>query len=142
MPSFTSRTPNLRDVGPLVEVMLAVPATAERVLLGAGAAVPGPVTATAMLDTGASTTVIHPDLASQLGLTPVGVVYMSTPASSSVECQAYRVRLVFMSTVSIETTAVAAQMEGHNVECLIGRDVLAHAVFVYVGASDLFTLSF
>ncbi len=142
MPAFTSQVANLRAAGPVVNVEIAVGAATEQVLRAAGAAVPPPVVASAMLDTGAAATVLRAGIAAQLGLRPVGVARVSTPTSADVECDEYLVRIVFPQRVVMETVVVEAPMAGQNVECLIGRDVLAHAVFVYVGASDLFTLSF
>jgi len=52
------------------------------------------------------------------------------------------VRLLFPNRVVVETTAIAAPLQGQHIQCLIGRDVLKHGVFVYIGYTDTFTLSF
>ena len=41
-----------------------------------------------------------------------------------------------------EGTVLEALLQGQNIQCLIGRDVLAQAVLVYIGYTNLFSLSF
>ena len=42
----------------------------------------------------------------------------------------------------IDTGATSSVMREGFAECLIGRDVLAHGVLVYIGYGNLFSLSF
>lgn len=105
--------------------------------------VPNPVPATALIDTGASRTVIQTGTAAQLGLNPVGVVSVSTPSSTNVQCFAYAVGLILPNGVGIDgIVAIELPLTGQNIECLIGRDVLSMAVFVYTGGTNTFTISF
>ncbi|MBI3329343.1 MAG: retropepsin-like domain-containing protein, partial [Nitrospinae bacterium] len=101
-----------------------------------------PVPAVAMIDTGATSSVMRQGLAAQMGLHPVGVTYINTPSSTNVACYEYLVRLVFPNNVLVETTVLEAPLQGQHIQCLIGRDVLAHAVLVYIGYGNLFSLSF
>jgi predicted aspartyl protease len=142
VPSFTSQVSNLQAVGPIVELRIAVGAAVESALRKAGTALPGPVPAVAMIDTGATGTVIRQGLAAQLGLNPVGVTHISTPSSTNVACYEYVVRLLFPNNVLVETTVLEAPLQGQHIQCLIGRDVLAHGVLVYIGYGNLFSLSF
>jgi len=95
-----------------------------------------------MIDTGASGTVINPAIPQQLNLNPVGVTFINTPSHANVRCYQYPVRVVFPNNVIAETIAIAAPLQGQAIQCLIGRDLLRHAVFVYIGYANLFTLSF
>jgi len=95
-----------------------------------------------MIDTGASGSVIQRGLATQLALNPIGLTYISTPSSTNVACYEYAVRLVFPNNVFVEATVLEAPLQGQNIQCLIGRDVLAHSVLVYIGYGNLFSLSF
>jgi predicted aspartyl protease len=142
VPSFTAALPNLHAAGPVVDMRIAVGVAAEAALRRARAPVPSPVAVLAMIDTGATNTVIRQGLAQQLGLHPVGVTYINTPSSSNVACYEYLVRLVFPNNVVGETTAIEAPLRDQHIQCLIGREVLAHGVFVYIGYSNLFSLSF
>ncbi len=114
----------------------------ENALKKAGSQIPGPVPVKGMIDTGATASVIQPHIASTLGLQPVGVVSISTPSSANVPCNQYLVRLVLPNSVVVETLAIEAPLHGQQVQCLIGRDVLAHGVLVYTGYVNQFTLSF
>lgn len=95
-----------------------------------------------MIDTGASASVMCEGVAAQLGLNPIGVAYISTPSSANVPCYRYLVRLVFPNKVVFDTTVLEAPLLGQHIQCLIGRDVLAHGVLVYIGYGNLFSLSF
>lgn len=142
MPSFTSQVPNLQAVGPVVEVQVAVGSAVETALRRTKAAVPLPIPVLAMIDTGASGTVIRQGMAFQLGLNAVGVSYINTPSSTNVRCYEYMIRLIFPNNVVAETRAIEAPLQGQNIQALIGRDVLAHGVLIYIGYTQSFTLSF
>jgi len=94
-----------------------------------------------MIDTGASGSVIDPNTAKQLGLQPVGVVSIATPSSANVLCPQYVVRLLFPNNVIIQAIAIEAPMQGQQIQCLIGRDVLALGVLVYTGYLNQFSFS-
>lgn len=142
MPSFTVQLPNLQAVGPIVEIQIAVGMPVEAAMRKAETPVPPPVSVVAMIDTGATGTVIRQGLAGQLGLNPVGVTHINTPSSTGVACYQYIVRLLFPNNVVFEAIAIEAPLQGQHIQCLIGRDVLAHAVMVYIGYSNQFTVSF
>jgi len=142
MPSFTTQLPNLQVMGPLVEMRICVGTPVEEALKKVGSKIPEPVAAKGMIDTGATGSVIQPAIAQQLGLQPVGIVPISTASSENVlPCPLYSVRLIFPKVV-IETLAIEAPLRGQDIQCLIGRDVLSAAVFVYTGYINQFTLSF
>ena len=142
MPSFTTQIPNMQSVGPVVEVRLAVGTVIEEVLQRAGQSIPVAVQALAMIDTGATGTVVREDIVSQLNLNPVGVTLINTPSSTNVQCYEYLMRLLFPNNVIVESVVIAAPLHGQHIQCLIGRDVLRHGVFIYTEYMDTFTLSF
>ena len=51
-------------------------------------------------------------------------------------------RLLFPNNVTFETTVIETPLQGQQIRCLIGRDVLSQGVLVYIGYSNLFSLSF
>jgi len=128
--------------GPIVEVQLAVGAILENLLKTQKQPVPAPITSLAMIDTGASATVVRDTLPPSLGLNPVSVVPINTPSSTHVLCPVYLLRLVLPNNVVVETTAIAAPLQNQHIQCLIGRDVLQHGVLVYIGYANTFSLSF
>ncbi len=113
MPSFTAQLPNLQAVGPITELSLSVGSAVETALRASGAPLPSPVSALGMIDTGASASVMCQGVAAQLG-----------------------------NKVVFDTTVLEAPLLGQHIQCLIGRDVLAHGVLVYIGYGNLFSLSF
>lgn len=142
MPSFTSQVANLENVGPIVELNLTLSSSLETQICKDSQTIPAPISITGLIDTGATRTVIQQGLAKKLGLLPVGTTLISTPSSTNVNCYEYFVKLILPNQVSLETTAIEAPMQGQHIQCLIGRDVLAHAVLVYIGYTNIFTLSF
>ena len=141
MPTFTARQPDLTVSGPLVAVEVTLSAGAEAAEIKAGNPVPTPLTLSGMIDTGASATVLQQGLPAKLGLQPVGTTQVNTPTSQGVVCPLYSVRVVLPSRIVVEVIAVEAPLAGQNIQCLIGRDVLAGGVFVYIGYAETFSFS-
>jgi len=142
MPSFTAQLPNLQSMGPLVDMRVWIGTPVEEALKKVGSKVPEPIAVKGMIDTRVTGSVIQPVLTQQLGLQPVGVVSISTPSSENVPCLQFVVRLIFPNNVIVECLAIEAPLRGQNIQCLVGRDVLSHGVFVYTGYINQFTLSF
>lgn len=142
MPSFTAQVPNLQTIGPVVETRIAIGSFLETRLKQDNQPIPAPVPARAMIDTGASGTVIREDIPPMLGLQPVGVSFINTPSSTNVRCYEYLIRLVFPNNVVVEASVIAAPLQGQEIQCLIGRDILAHGVLIYIGYTHTFSLSF
>lgn len=129
--------------GPIVEIQLWVSDALQNVLISANQAVPQPIRATAMIDTGASRTVITPSIVQSLSIQPVGVAHMITPSTTTpVPCHEYDVRILFPSNVITPTIAIEASLIGQHIQCLIGRDILSRGVLIYIGYTNTFTLSF
>ena len=142
MPSFTAQVPNLKVVGPVMKLRLSVGSAVEPAFRASGTAVPTPIPAVGMIDTGATVSVMRQGFASRLGLSPVGVVHINTPMSTNVPCYEYLVRIDLPGNVVAETTVLEAPLLGQHIQCLVGRDVLAHGVLIYIGYENLFSLSF
>jgi len=142
MPSFTLQMANLQASGPVVDLAVAVDEVLEKYLKTQNQPVPPPIIIPAMIDTGATGTVINPAIPKQLNLKPVGVTFINTPSSTNVKCYQYPVRILFPHNVVAETIAIAAPLQGQHIQCLIGRDILRHGVLIYLGYANQFTLSF
>ena len=89
-----------------------------------------------------ATIVLLGALIQRLGLKPVGVTFIHTPSSTNIRCLQYLARLVFPSNVVVETVVIEAPLQGQHIQCLVGRDVLRHGVFIYNGYMQDFTLGF
>ena len=142
MPSFTQRITNLQQVGPVIEVVL-TPSVAFLQANNFSLATANSVRVLAMIDTGATGTVISQGLAKQLNINPVGTMLMHTPSSTNVLCYQFDVQIVFPNNVNVPSIIVSeAPLQGQHIQCLIGRDLLQHAVLIYTGYDNSFTLSF
>jgi hypothetical protein len=113
-------------------------------LSGIGLRVAAPQTVTALIDTGAHTTVLNPDIVKRLAIRPVGVTTITTPSSTKpLACNRYHINVYFSEEFVIENVfAIEAPMAGVPYQCLVGRDILRFATLVYVGPANQFTLTF
>lgn len=62
MPSFTTQLPNLQAIGPMVEIRVWIGPPMEEAIKIGGDKFPEPVSAKAMIDTGATVSVIEPEI--------------------------------------------------------------------------------
>lgn len=145
MPSFSGSANNLVETGPIVEMRIGVSRAWTSAMSEATPPIepPAPVSVAAMIDTGAGVTVINRDVASALGLHPVGVKsIIGAIAVTPEECEAFAVDLNFPEGLTIsDTLVVCLPLARQNIQCLIGRDVLARCVLVYIGHLNQYTLS-
>jgi hypothetical protein len=142
VPGYTWTEPDLQRRGPVITVSIAATAAAEAAARVAGSEIPDPVTVPALVDTGAGVSAVSPGTAQRLGLPPAGVTLVSTPSSSRAWLAHYAVRFLLPGGAAVEATAVEAELAGHGTGAILGRDVLAHAVFVYVGYAGQCTIAF
>ena len=96
----------------------------------------------ALIDTGASACVVQKEIPEQLKLEPIGVLKINTPSSKDHECYQYFMRMIIPSHgLTYEGPFIGAPLEGQDVCCLIGRDVLQSGILIYIGYNNQFTLS-
>jgi predicted aspartyl protease len=132
----------------MVDLFIGVSGPRSAALQSAGIAVPQPVTVRAMIDTGASCTVIDPTSIQSLGLVPTGTVPIHTPstAGTAIHCSQYDVMLAIyhpkFSLVVGTAPIITSDLLSQGFHALIGRDVLSRCLFIYDGAAAQFTLAF
>jgi predicted aspartyl protease len=142
MPSFTHRIPNLQQVGPVIEVVL-MPSTIFLQKMSISPSTAKSVKLLAMIDTGATGTVVRDGMPNILGINPVGTTLINTPSSVNVNCNQFDVQIVFQGNVCIPSIVITeAPLQGQHIQCLIGRDILQLGVLIYTGYDNSFTLSF
>ena len=144
MPAFTSTTTDLTSAGPALQLSVGPSRELITALSGVGIRVAAPQTVTALIDTGAHTTVLNPDVVKRLGIQPVGVTMINTPSSiTPLVCNRYHINVYFSEEFVVENVfAIEAPMGGVPYHCLVGRDILRFATLVYVGPANQFTLTF
>lgn len=143
MPSFTAQIANLEMSGPIVEVVVSPSKSLVEILREKKQPIPQPVKVLAMIDTGATSSVVRSDIIQIIGLNPIGVVKINTPSTTTpVECFQYQAVILFPNNVAVETSdIIAAPLQGQHIQCLIGRDILKHGVFIYNGYAQIITFS-
>lgn len=142
MPSFTTQIPNLQQIGPVIEVLLSPPKNLIDILKVKKEEVPQPVRLHAMIDTGATNSVVNPAVIKALKINPIGVTKINTPSSVGVECYQYKAGIIFPNNVFVETSElIEAPLQGQHIQCLIGRDILKHGVLIYNGYMRTVTFS-
>jgi predicted aspartyl protease len=95
----------------------------------------------ALWDTGATNSVIRPELAAKLELQPVGKVLINTPSGKDVPSNVYFVNLYLPNHVAIPKIPV---LEGipNNCDMLIGMDVIKLGDFAVSNYNGKTTFSF
>jgi len=142
MPSFTQRIPNLQQIGPVIELLI-TPSFPFLQEMKIAPSVAKTMKILAMIDTGATGTVIQQGIPKQLGINPVGTVLINTPTSTNVLCYRYNLQLILPKDINISSIVVTeTALQGQHIQCLIGRDILEKGVFIYTGYDNSFTLSF
>ena len=142
MPSLTSKSPDLSLEGPIVDVHFIISAELEDLFKSENKTIPEPVPVRALIDTGASHSVISAEIPEKLGLKPVGSIKINTPSSENHECYQYFMRVLLPAhNLIYNGVFTAAPLKGQNISCLIGRDMLKDGIFIYIGYDNSFTLS-
>lgn len=119
----------LSTFGPMLDVMIFPPILTCKNLEADGKDIPS-CKARALIDTGASSSVIHPDVAAKLGLVHTG--YQNITSVQNTEKQpVYFGTMAFSWGARKELPLIACPLT--NVQCLIGRDVLQHWYLTYDG---------
>lgn len=163
MPLYTAKSSNLELIGPILDIHIgpsrpALQAMAKAVAQSSGVGSPYPVTSVnatgaapvrvaAMIDTGATQSILKTGVAQQLGLNPVGIQKINTPTSQNVQCARYFIEITFPSTAGLKIpvnfglVVAEAPLIGQNIQCLLGRDFLSHGILVYTGPDGSFSFS-
>jgi predicted aspartyl protease len=142
MPSLTTTNPNLVGDGPLIEVLFLISSELEKKYIDEGIPIPESISVKSLIDTGASHCVIQEDIPKKLGLKPIGVIKISTPSCKDRECYSYFLRMAIPThDLVYEGSFTAVPLEGQGIACLIGRDILAHGILIYIGYANQFTFS-
>ncbi len=148
MPSITL---SYSSSGPLLQVMIGVSEPHRDALKKLGKPVPMFVPGTFLVDTGASSTCVDPDLVSSLGLTATGAVMMETPSTAGVpvSCPLYDVAVVIPSGRATDSHFVIGalpimetQLKAQGIDGLLGRDVLSECVLISNGPASQMVLSY
>jgi hypothetical protein len=143
VPAFTSTAADLVASGPALQIAVGPSRELITALTPLGTHLPSPQSALAIIDTGAHTTVLNPELVHRLRISPVGTAPICTPSTTEpLLCRRYHVNLYLTESFVVENIfAIEAPMGGVPYQCLIGRDVLRLGTLIYEGPVNTFTLT-
>jgi hypothetical protein len=88
---------------------------------------------------------IAAEIPQRLGLAPVSTTRIDDPTAQDIEVKQYHVQLQFPQGSYIDVLAVEAPVPRAPEEyacCSIGRDVLKHALLIYNGMTNMYSLIF
>jgi predicted aspartyl protease len=127
---------HLRTTGPTIPVEITVPAVLAQVLVKSGKTV-APVAGFALIDTGASSTVVDETVIQSLGVNPVSKRQVGTPGGTTL-MNVYPAQIAFPATglPAISFNSVIASphlLKVQKLLALIGRDILQHGSLYYNG---------
>jgi predicted aspartyl protease len=135
--------------GPIIEVIVGVSAPRAAALQTANLPVPSFEVIKALIDTGASGTVIDISIIKKLSLIPTGAVKIHTPSTGSVphDCSQYDIALglvvpPIIHKVSLTIPVIEADFSGQTIQAIIGRDVISTFAFWYNGPEKAISLAF
>jgi predicted aspartyl protease len=133
--------------GPIVNLWVTISTARAGTLRKAGHRVPAGISLPALVDTGATSTVIDEATVQSLGLVETGFTQMHTTStgSTAVTCYQYDAYLAILDVQNFyigDTPITAANLSNHAIRALIGRDVLSKCLLVYDGTLQQFTLAF
>jgi predicted aspartyl protease len=122
--------------GPIVKVLVGVSAPRANALASSNQPIPQLELIDALIDTGASGTVIDIAVINKLSLIPTGAVKIHTPSSGTTphECNQYDIALGLIAPpavhkVSLVIPIIGSDFSGQQIQGLIGRDVLSSFAF-------------
>lgn len=131
--SFTFPLPDLRKSGPVCRVAITPSEPTVAKLKLEKKRVPH-IKVLALIDTGASTTAVSHKVVKALELVPRGTAKVYTSNKRSEIRNEFDIALHFDRHTSLTILrALDASLQNHNIDCLIGRDVLEHGVLTYNG---------
>lgn len=133
--------------GPLVKLFVTVSTGRAKELRKGGRPVPPGVTLPALIDTGATSTLVDEAALGPLGLEAKDVAFIHTPSSgdAAVACNPYDAYLAISDTTGFnigDSPVLAVNFARHGIKALVGRDVLARCLLVYDGSNRTFTLAY
>jgi predicted aspartyl protease len=139
--------PRIQDAigfdGAIIVVQIELSEPEEGFLRSTGQPVPRPFVTTALIDTGASHTSVHPMILEHLGAVQWGEAWSSVPGVDRSTRGIYDVRLSVGSVrPGFEVQVVNVEPATHTVAVLIGRDILKKGTLLFDGENETFSFWF
>jgi len=131
----------LSAAGPILPIETSLPQPLVEYLAEKGKPIPPPVSGNALLDTGASISVVDLEVISRLQISPIGVARILT-ASGETNQNLFPLRFN-LPHLFIDVRAVAgADLRRQGIIAILGRDILSRFLFIYHGVGGRIVLCF
>jgi hypothetical protein len=146
MPNLTF--PVGADRPPVIDLVVAVPEDQADLMRAAGRPVPLPIIVPALLDPGATNSLVSKDIADQLGLEVLGARdIFGVGGTVSVSGNVRIARILFPGIPSVQlansTFIVAVPNLDHlGARMIVGRDLLGQCILIYNGPHSTCTFAF
>lgn len=131
---------DLQENGPLLQVVLH-PVQAVRDIFTSEGKTYQPLTVSALVDTGASHSMVDSSIPQSLGINTVGEATLTSATHRDVPTQMFDLTFVIMADFVKEVRCLESDFTGRPFNAIIGRDILASCVLIYTGWTNTFTLS-
>lgn len=144
MPVYEIRSSSdiLKSAGAILpNIEISLPQILVDELTKKGMPIPKPITGNALIDTGASASVVDLSIISSLQISPVGVATVLTTAGP-VQQNLFPMRFVFPRLVIDVSAVLGADLRPFGIVSLIGRDILSLFLMIYHGLAGVITLAF
>jgi predicted aspartyl protease len=139
----STSTAELQQEGPRIRISISAPE--EEIEIGRAFAIeyPEPLSVSALIDTGASLTVINPEIVQSCRLSQTGFTKISSAGNmgdfptfaAHIEFPSHNLRGFEIIPV------VACSLPQQSISCLIGRDILRRWMFTYNGRTGEFVVT-
>lgn len=141
--SFRSGPSELQQEGPRVRIIISAPREEIDEGRAVGLDYPDPISVVALVDTGASLTVINPELAQSYRLRQTGFAKVSAVGSlGDYPRYAACIKFVGNNLKGFEIIpVVGCKLPQQSISCLIGRDLMRRWKFTYDGRTGEFTIT-
>lgn len=144
MPIYEVRSSSdiLKSAGAILpNIEISLPQILVDELTKKGMPIPKPITGNALIDTGASASVVDLSVISSLQISPVGVATVLTTAGP-VQQNLFPIRFVLPGLVIDISAVLGADLRPFGIVSLIGRDILSLFLMIYHGRAGMITLAF
>lgn len=135
--------------GPMILAAVGVSESRRKALTDAGHSLPNLEMVNALVDTGASGSVVDPAVIAPLGLSPTSYISVHTPSTNGQPVQQpvydLSIWLYHAKTKHIferSFPVCCAGLRAQGIDMLLGRDVLAECLMVYDGPEARYSLAF
>ena len=124
-------------------VQISVPDPLAKLIAASGKSPPTPLSGMALIDTGATSSVVDGSVVSALGVNPVGTAQVGTAAGTVTQpVYPIRVQLQGVNLVVNFSRVTGAPLRAMGLVALLGRDMLSSMTMYYDGPNSEYTLAY